>query len=96
MPHGFSFTLNCDATSQGLGKRILANNKGRRKDSTGEETHYKDMGGKVVNRPQLPQHQGIPRRKKKERSQVHGGLWGGLEYITVINDTVPQAHRPRK
>lgn len=25
------------------------------------------MGGKVVNRPQLPQHQGIPWRKKKRK-----------------------------
>lgn len=36
----------------------------------------------------------VPGEKEEEGS--HGGLWGGPEYITVINGTVPQTHGARK
>lgn len=55
------------AYSYSLGEKTLTHDKGRRMESTGEETHYKRMGGEVVNRPQLPQHQGSPWRKRRGR-----------------------------
>lgn len=51
----------------------LTPNKGRRAESTGEETRCKSMGGESVNRPQLPRDRGGPRREEQEGSQVGGG-----------------------
>lgn len=62
----FSYSFS-DPSLPGLGGKTLTRNKGRKRESTGEETHYKRMGGEVVNRPQLPQHQGSPRRKRRGR-----------------------------
>lgn len=38
----------------------------------------------------------VPGGKGEEGSQVHRGLQGGPEYITVIDGTVPQTHTARK
>lgn len=51
-----------------LGGKALTHNEGRGEmESTGEETRYKRTGGEAVNRPQLPQHQGSPGRKRSGR-----------------------------
>lgn len=38
----------------------------------------------------------VPGEKVAEESLVRGGLWGQLEYITVISGTVPQSHGAEK
>lgn len=74
----FYFLQSPRSELSGSRRGILTHNKGSRMVSTGEETHYKRMGGEVVNRPQLPQHQGNPWRKKEEEgSQVRGGCGEG-------------------
>lgn len=72
--HSLSLSLSTHLTVStmllffpGPGEKTLTHNNGRKTESTGEETRCKRRGVEVVNRPQLPQHQGSPRRKRRGR-----------------------------
>lgn len=56
----------------------------------GENTLEKDGWGGSQQASAPTTSRKSPERRKRKGSQVHRGPWGGPEYITVINGTVPQ------
>lgn len=80
-----------------LGGKTLTHNKGRGRWNQQGRKHV--LRGRAERQSTgLSSHniKEVPGEEVAEESLVHWGLWGRLEYITVISGTVPQTHGAEK